>query len=257
MLKFNKDRLYDKIYACWIGKNIGGHHGAGPMKAPASSTILRDLSRRRRAPAQRRSGPAACMAARYGRGGNRQNRRQSAGRILDELCRPVLERIRRVQGKYGDRLCPRFRARCTTRSGSTPTAHGSAQRSGLPYSPAIRNAPYAMRLKTPAWTMASAKAVTQPIFVAAMESAAFVIDDIHTLIEIGLSKTRLTAALRSSVRIVLDGHKTGLDWKTVREQLVEDSADLGWFQAPGKRGVCHPWPALRRMRLQKVHDSRH
>lgn len=31
MLKFNKDRLYDKIYACWIGKNIGGTMG-GPYE---------------------------------------------------------------------------------------------------------------------------------------------------------------------------------------------------------------------------------
>ena len=28
MLKFNKDALRDKIYACWMGKNIGGTIGA-------------------------------------------------------------------------------------------------------------------------------------------------------------------------------------------------------------------------------------
>ena len=28
MLKFNKDRLRDKIYACWVGKNMGGTLGA-------------------------------------------------------------------------------------------------------------------------------------------------------------------------------------------------------------------------------------
>ena len=28
MIKFNKDELRDKIYACWIGKNIGGTIGA-------------------------------------------------------------------------------------------------------------------------------------------------------------------------------------------------------------------------------------
>ena len=31
MLKFNKETLRDKIYACWMGKNIGGTLG-GPYE---------------------------------------------------------------------------------------------------------------------------------------------------------------------------------------------------------------------------------
>ena len=30
MISFNRDKLRDKIYACWIGKNIGGTMG-GPL----------------------------------------------------------------------------------------------------------------------------------------------------------------------------------------------------------------------------------
>lgn len=74
------------------------------------------------------------------------------------------------------------------------------------------------------------------IFVAAMESAAYVIKDIPTLIDIGLSKIPEDCRVAASVKLVLDSFAKGLDWKEVRKLLIEQSADLGWFQAPANVG---------------------
>ncbi len=73
-------------------------------------------------------------------------------------------------------------------------------------------------------------------FTAAMESAAFVVSDIRKLIGIGLSKIPSGCRVSRSIRLVLDCYDKGLDWKTTRSRLVEDSADLGWFQAPANLG---------------------
>lgn len=70
------------------------------------------------------------------------------------------------------------------------------------------------------------------IFVAALEAAAFVIDDVEPLIQIGLSKIPEDCRVARSIGIVLDGYHSGADWKETRRRVVEDSADLGWFQAP-------------------------
>ena len=70
------------------------------------------------------------------------------------------------------------------------------------------------------------------IFVAAMESAAFVINDIRTLINIGLSKIPADCRMARSIKLLLDCYDNGVDWKDARNKLVEDSADLGWFEAP-------------------------
>ncbi len=35
-----------------------------------------------------------------------------------------------------------------------------------------------------------------------------------------------------SVRLVMAEHQKGTPWQEVRELLVKDSEDLGWFQAP-------------------------
>ena len=71
------------------------------------------------------------------------------------------------------------------------------------------------------------------LFTAAVESAAFVEEDREKLINIGLSYIPSECRMAASIRVVLDGYRKKLDWKTVREQVLKDSADLGWFQAPG------------------------
>ncbi|MCQ2432929.1 MAG: ADP-ribosylglycohydrolase family protein, partial [Clostridia bacterium] len=70
------------------------------------------------------------------------------------------------------------------------------------------------------------------IFVAAVEAAAFVITDIRRLIDIGLSKIPEGCRMTRSMKLLLDCYDKGDDWKTARNKLVEDSADLGWFEAP-------------------------
>ena len=74
------------------------------------------------------------------------------------------------------------------------------------------------------------------IFVAAMESAAFAIHDAKTLLEIGLSKIPEDCRVARSVRLVVSAYENGTPWREVRRLLVEDSADLGWFQAPANIG---------------------
>lgn len=74
------------------------------------------------------------------------------------------------------------------------------------------------------------------IFIEAIESAAFVINDINTLLRLGLSKIPDSCRVARSVKIVMDEYSRGTDWKTVREMLISDSSDLGWFQAPANIG---------------------
>jgi ADP-ribosylglycohydrolase len=70
------------------------------------------------------------------------------------------------------------------------------------------------------------------LFTATVESAAFVEKDPETLIGIGLSYLPEDCRVARSIRIVLEGYHQNLDWKTVRGQVLKDSEDLGWFQAP-------------------------
>lgn len=76
------------------------------------------------------------------------------------------------------------------------------------------------------------------IFVAAMESAAFVIKDFRTLVKIGLSKIPADCRVAKAVKLTLECFDNGEDWKETRRKLVEQSADIGWFQAPSNVAYC-------------------
>lgn len=71
-------------------------------------------------------------------------------------------------------------------------------------------------------------------FVAALESAAFVVNDVNELIDIGLSKVDKNSRLHQTIKLVRELHSKGVNYRDVRNQVVELNKDIGdgWFQAP-------------------------
>ena len=74
------------------------------------------------------------------------------------------------------------------------------------------------------------------LFTAALEAAAFVESDIDALLRIALNRIPPDCRVAQTIRLVMHEHEKHTDWKTVRNQVIEANADLGWFQAPGNLG---------------------
>ena len=74
------------------------------------------------------------------------------------------------------------------------------------------------------------------MFTAALEAAAFIVDDYFELIEIALKKIPAKSRIAQSVNIARAAYKDGKSWQTAREELVKASEDIGWFQAPANIG---------------------
>ncbi len=70
------------------------------------------------------------------------------------------------------------------------------------------------------------------MFTAAVESAAFVEHDRDKLINIGLSYVPAGSNLAQTLRVAIDAHKKGLDLAGAREAVIKASEPTGWFQAP-------------------------
>lgn len=75
-------------------------------------------------------------------------------------------------------------------------------------------------------------------FVAAIESAAFVISDVNELIKIGLSKIPEDCRMARTVRLVIQCFNEGKTPTETRNIVREANADIGdgWFQAPSNVG---------------------
>jgi ADP-ribosylglycohydrolase len=70
------------------------------------------------------------------------------------------------------------------------------------------------------------------IFTAAIESAAFVESNPDSLISFGLSMIPAGCRIAQAVRTAITAKNDGKDWKEARAAVIKNTEDMGWFQAP-------------------------
>lgn len=70
------------------------------------------------------------------------------------------------------------------------------------------------------------------MFTAAVESAAFVESDTYKLIDIGLAYVPDNSAVEASIRAAIAAYERKLSLMEAREAVVQASASTGWFMAP-------------------------
>ncbi len=70
------------------------------------------------------------------------------------------------------------------------------------------------------------------IFTAAVESAAFVEPDRDSLISFGLSMIPPDCRVGEAIRTAVKAHKEKKSWQEAREDVIKNTEDIGWFQAP-------------------------
>ena len=71
-------------------------------------------------------------------------------------------------------------------------------------------------------------------FVAALQSAAFVISDLRKCIEVGMAAIPAESRMAKSIEFVFKCYDDGMDWKDARNAVQQLNSDIGdgWFEAP-------------------------
>ncbi len=70
------------------------------------------------------------------------------------------------------------------------------------------------------------------IFTATLESAAFIEKDRDKLIQFALSMIPGDCRVATAVNTAVEAKKNGITWQQAREAVITATEDLGWFQAP-------------------------
>ena len=232
-IKLNDSDYRDRVHACWIGKNIGGTMGAPYEGKREMQNITGFASEPGRAlpnddldlqliwlHATEQLGPLAINAAtlgefwltqipanwnEYGIGKNNMKR---------GLMPPV-------SGDYQNKW---------------QNSNGAWIRTEVwacmaPGAPALA-AKYAM--EDAKVDHGSGEGTVAAAFVAAMQSAAFVIHDLKTCIELGLSAIPEESRMADSIRFLLSLRDEGVAAMDARNAILERNSDIGdgWFEAP-------------------------
>jgi len=78
----------------------------------------------------------------------------------------------------------------------------------------------------------AAEGTLAEIFTASLESAAFLESDRDRLIAYGLSMIPDDCRVAKAVRTAIQAKKEGKDWQNARLEVIRVTEDTGWFQAP-------------------------
>lgn len=230
------ERYYDKVLGCWTGKNIGGTLGApfeGQREMNDVKFYVQDLKGK---PAPNDDLDLQLIwllaAERFGIFNINE-------RILGEYW---LSHITGPWNEYG--VC-----KANMRNGLTPPLSGSCNNDQWRYSNGawIRSEIWACVFPGSPDEAAnfayfdaccdhSGEGIYAELFTAAMQSAAFVLDNVREVIEVGLARIPADCRIARVVKLVCDHYDKGGDFASARAAVVKDSEDLGWFQAPGNIG---------------------
>ncbi len=236
MIYFNREILRDKIYACWMGKNIGGTFG-GPYEHNTNILDIQGFTTKPGDPLPNDDldlqliwlkaigdwGPKAVNEKILGEywlsyiGPDWNEYGVCKGNLREGFVAPLSGEVNNDRWKHSNGAWIRTEIWACLFPGDMETV--------------IRYAWYDACLDH-----GFGEGTYATIFVAAMQTGAFITNDIRKLLELGLSKIPVESRTAQCVRTVIEGYDTGRDWKDVRNQLVKDTEDLGWFQAPANIG---------------------
>ncbi|MBQ2817873.1 MAG: ADP-ribosylglycohydrolase family protein [Clostridia bacterium] len=236
VVKLNYDYIRDKVYACWIGKNIGGTIG-GPFEGRREILDVPGFTTQKGDPlpnddldlqliwlcAMEEVGP-------YQLGSN-----EIGDYWLSYLPAPWNEYgIGKANMRAGipAPLCGEMN------NGYWRHSNGAWIRSEIwacfaPGYPEVARR-YAFADACIDHGMGEGTAAEQ--FTATMESLAFFNDDIRDILNKSLEAIPANSRVARAVKIAMDGYDSGKPWQDVRNELVRDSEDIGWFMAPANVG---------------------
>jgi ADP-ribosylglycohydrolase len=231
-VKLNAAEFRDRVYACWMGKNIGGTLGMPfeGKREPHDITFYTNLKPGEPAPNDDLDLQLLWLKAMEEHGG------RVDARILGDYW---LKFVPVNWNEYGI-------GKKNMRRGFLPPLSGQFQNEKWrPSNGAwIRSEIWAcLAPGVPALAARMARedacvdhgadeGTLAEIFMASLESAAFVEPNRDRLIDIGLGMVPRECGLARAVRAARAAYQAGKDWKAAREEVIRASEDTGWFQAP-------------------------
>jgi len=235
-MKLNRAWYYDKVYACWLGKNIGGTIGA-PYEGTKD---MLDITGFKTKPGEPLPNDDLDLQLLWMFIVEREGINKLNQNLLAEYW---VDWIPPHWNEYGI-------ARENLKSGLLPPLSGEIENTRWQTSNGawIRSEIWALLFPycgDVAMKYASMDAMVDhgisegtyaEIFTVAIQNAAIYNSDIMSIIENALTKIPKDCLISKAVRLVIEEYGKGTDYRTVRNMLVELTKELGYFQAPANIG---------------------
>lgn len=236
-MKLNFASYKDKVYACWMGKNMGGTMG-GPYEGVRSMLDVKGFSTKQKEVLPNDDLDLQLVwlhAVEF------EGPRNITADVLGEYW---LSFLTGYWNEYGiarrnmeRKILPPL---CGELQNAWKHSNGAWIRTEIwaTLAPAYPDLAVRYAIEDAKVDHGTGEGTYAAAFVAAVESAAFVISDIRRLIEIGLAKIPDGCRTAQTVRLVVKCYDEGKIWQETRNSVQEANGDIGdgWFQAPSNVG---------------------
>ncbi len=232
-MKLNFNEYRDKVYACWIGKNIGGTMGA-PYEGAREMNDIKGFVTEEGVTLPNDDLDLQLV---WFLAVERLGLNSVDSRILGEYWQSY---IGPHWNEYG--ICKVNMAEglmsplCGDAYNDWKNSNGAWIRTEIwaTLAPAAPDIAMKYAYEDASVDHGTGEGTVAAMFVAALESAAFIISDLRTLINIALSKIPADSRMAKSVIKVLECYDSGMDYREAREIIRLLNADIGngWFEAP-------------------------
>lgn len=235
-VKYNKERLRDKIYACWLGKNIGGTIGT-PFEGTREFLDVKGFNSE---PGKPLPNDDLDLQLLWLVAMEQEGPWYFNGRTLGEYW---LLGIDPFWNEYGIGKANLYDGIPAPLSGELSNnkwrnSNGAWIRTEI-WASLAPGCPFIAR----EYAFADAgvdhgmgEGTYAAIFTASLESKAFFMKDISEIVNEALASIPETCRVHKAVKLVIDEYGKGTPYRETRDMLVKQSEDIGWFQAPANVG---------------------
>ena len=234
-MKLNYQVYKDKVAACWIGKNIGGTMG-GPYEGVREILDVKDFKTKPQEPLPNDDLDLQLI---WLHAIETEGPRNITAEVLGDYW---LSFISAAPNEYGITKSNMRRGILPSISGGMEnnaewrTSNGAWIRTEIwaTLCPGMPDIAVRYAIEDAKVDHGVGEGTYAAMFVAALESAAFVVSDVRALIEIGLAKIPQDSRMAQSIKLLLQCYDEGKTWLEARNAILEANKDIGdgWFQAP-------------------------
>ena len=236
-MKLNFEEYKSKVYACWTGKNIGGTIG-GPYEGKREILNVTGFTTK---PGEALPNDDLDLQLVWLHAVESEGAKNITAEVLGEYW---LSFISGYWNEYGiaheNMLRGIIPPLCGDFDNAWKHSNGAWIRTEIwaTLAPGYPDLAVRFAMEDAKVDHGSGEGTYAAAFVAAIESAAFVVSDVNELIEIGLSKIPENCRMAQTVRLVIkcfNEGKTAIETRNIVQKANADIGD-GWFQAPSNVG---------------------
>jgi ADP-ribosylglycohydrolase len=235
-MRINRKTYLDKLHACWLGKNIGGTLGA-PYEGSRNFLDVKGFTTKVGAPLPNDDLDLQLV---WLLALEREGVKNVTSNVLAEYWQgwiaPHWNEYGVAKTNLAMKMLPPMSGEVDNEKWCTSNGAWIRSEIWAALTPGVPDLAVKYAIMDAIVDHGINEATYAEMYTAALESLAYVYDDLRAIIDRALSYIPEESIVAKTIRKAIDCYDNGIEYRAARDEIVEFTKELGWFQAPNNLG---------------------